>query len=292
MLAAVCVAAQAGGYRIEDVPNVQVADRYRFTSNPDGILGAAAVATIDSLCCDLRDRGVAEVAVVAVREIEGDDVFDFAYRLFSEWGVGGKGDNGVGILLVEGLREIRFVTGYGVEGVLPDAICKRIQVQRMLPYFREGDYDSGMVAGVRAVCEVLANGELPADMAAGGDGFPAGLLLIVGAVGICFIAVWLVHRASRRCPECGHIGLRLDSTTLVSRSMGVSTYEDTLVCERCGAVVKRRRSSYNSGPGSRGGRGGGPFIGGFGGRGGMGGGSIGGGFGGGSFGGGGAGSRW
>lgn len=201
-------------------------------------------------------------------------------------------------MLVEGRREIRFVTGYGAEGVLPDALCKRIQTRLMLPLFRNGDYDGGMVAGVRAVCGVLDNGEIPADISSdegGGEGFPVGVLIFFGVAGAYFIAAWLMHRASRRCPECGRMGLKVDSTTLVSRSMGVSTYEDTFVCEKCGAVIRRRRSSHRSGPGSRGGRGGGPFIGGFGGfggRGGMGGGSIGGGFGGGSFGGGGAGSRW
>ena len=71
ILAAVCAVSRAEGYLTGEIPNVQVADRSRFTSNPDGILGAAAVAQIDSMCCDLRDRGVAEVAVVAVREIEG-----------------------------------------------------------------------------------------------------------------------------------------------------------------------------------------------------------------------------
>ena len=291
MLAVASVAVRAEGYTTGQIPNVQLADRTRFTSNPDGVLGAAAVATIDSLCFDLRERGIAEVAVVAVREIDGDDVFEFAYRLFSDWGVGGRNDNGVGILLVEGRHEIRFVTGYGVEGVLPDALCKRIQMQRMLPSFRNGDYDSGMVAGVRAVHDILESGEIPPDVATdGGDGegFPIGLILFFGVIGVYFVGAWLIHRASRRCPECGRVGLKIDSTALVSRSMGVSTYEDTYVCEKCGAVIKRRRSSRSSGPGSRGGRGGGPFIGGFGGfgRGGMGGGSIGGGFGGGSFGGG------
>lgn len=295
MLAVAGVTVRAEGYTTDRIPNVQVTDRTRFTSNPDGVLGAAAVAAIDSMCLDLRDRGVAEVAVVAVREIDGDDVFDFAYRLFSDWGVGGSNDNGLGILLVEGRHEIRFVTGYGLEGVLPDALCKRVQMQRMLPFFREGNYDGGMVAGMRAVYEILDSGQVPADVATADDGgFPVGLVVFFGFMGFFFVAVWLIHRASRRCPECGHIGLRLDGTALVSRSMGISTYEDTYVCDHCGSVVRRRRSSGSSGPGSRGGRGGGPFIGGFGGFGGgsMGGGSFGGGFGGGSFGGGGAGSRW
>ena len=75
MLAVASVAVRAEGYTTGQIPNVQLADRTRFTSNPDGVLGAAAVATIDSLCLDLRERGIAEVAVVAVREIDGDDSF-------------------------------------------------------------------------------------------------------------------------------------------------------------------------------------------------------------------------
>lgn len=140
--------AAAHPYTVEQIENVQSADRTRFTSNPDGILSQAAVARIDSICYGLRQRGAAQVAVVAVDAIAGGDPFTFAYELFSKWGVGRREDsNGVGILLVREQREIRFVTGRGVEGVLPDALCKRIQTNYMLPAFREGDYDRGMVRG-------------------------------------------------------------------------------------------------------------------------------------------------
>ena len=153
--------AAAHPYAVEQIENVQSADRTRFTSNPDGILSQAAVARIDSICYGLRQRGAAQVAVVAVDAIAGGDPFTFAYELFSKWGVGRREDsNGVGILLVREQREIRFVTGRGVEGVLPDALCKRIQTNYMLPAFREGDYDRGMVRGVEAVAAVLAGSEL------------------------------------------------------------------------------------------------------------------------------------
>jgi len=143
--------AAAGTYRAEQIPDVQRADRRRYVSNPDGILSPRAVARIDSLCGALRERDLAQVAVVAVDDIAADDVFSFAIELFRSWGVGRADvDNGLGILLVKDRREIRFVTGGGLEGVLPDAICKRIQLEYMLPRFREGDYDGGMVAGVSA----------------------------------------------------------------------------------------------------------------------------------------------
>ena len=120
---AICAVANAKPYTISEVPNMQLADRHCYTSNPDGILSNEAVQAIDIACDSLRTKGVAQVAVVAIRDIASDDVFSFAHELFSSWGVGNKqADNGLGIILVLDKREIRFVTGYGLEGVLPDAI--------------------------------------------------------------------------------------------------------------------------------------------------------------------------
>lgn len=287
-----CIDLAAREYSVEDIPNVQISNRYRFTSNPDGILSDWAVAKIDSICYDLRHRGIAQTAVVAVSEIDSDDVFDFAYELFSEWGVGSSSNSGIGVLLVEEAREIRFVTGYGVEGALPDAICKRIQTSYMLPHFRNGDYSSGMVAGLEAIRAVLNGSELDAG---GNDDYvddddEAALamvvffvLVIIGSV----IVVLIVDRASRKCPRCQQLTLQKDSVRVVSRDFGVTNYEDTFVCTNCGHSLKRKRQDYDA---SHNNRGGGPII--MGGGGFRGGGSIGGGWGGGSFGGGGAGSRW
>ena len=285
---------QARQYSVKDVPNVQLENSYCFTSNPDGILDDWAVAQIDSICYDLRHRGIAQTAVVAVEEIDTDDVFEFAYELFSSWGVGSKSNSGIGIILVEQAREIRFVTGYGVEGVLPDAICRRIQSQYMLPYFRNGDYSRGMVAGVQAIRAVLNGSELDIG---GNDDYQDEedealvamiiffILVIFGSMAVVIIA----DRKSRTCPTCKQRTLQKDSVRVIGRNFGATTYEDTYVCSKCGTVVRRKRQDYDS---SHNNRGGGPIImgGGFGRS--MGGGSFGGGWGGGSFGGGGAGSRW
>lgn len=287
-----CIDLAAREYSVEDIPNVQISNRYRFTSNPDGILSDWAVAKIDSICYDLRHRGIAQTAVVAVSEIDSDDVFDFAYELFSKWGVGSSSNSGIGVLLVEEAREIRFVTGYGVEGALPDAICKRIQTSYMLPHFRNGDYSSGMVAGLEAIRAVLNGSELDAG---GNDDYvddddEAALAMVVFFVLVIIgsaIVVLIVDRASRKCPRCQQLTLQKDSVRVVSRDFGVTNYEDTFVCTNCGHSLKRKRQDYDA---SHNNRGGGPII--MGGGGFRGGGSIGGGWGGGSFGGGGAGSRW
>lgn len=287
-----CIDLAAREYSVEDIPNVQISNRYRFTSNPDGILSDWAVAKIDSICYDLRHRGIAQTAVVAVSEIDSDDVFDFAYELFSKWGVGSSSNSGIGVLLVEEAREIRFVTGYGVEGALPDAICKRIQTSYMLPHFRNGDYSSGMVAGLEAIRAVLNGSELDAG---GNDDYvddddEAALAMVVFFVLVIIgsaIVVLIVDRASRKCPRCQQLTLQKDSVRVVSHDFGVTNYEDTFVCTNCGHSLKRKRQDYDA---SHNNRGGGPII--MGGGGFRGGGSIGGGWGGGSFGGGGAGSRW
>ena len=295
---ACCNVALARQYRVKDVPNVQIENRYRFTSNPDGILSQSAVAQLDSMCYDLRHRGIAQVAVVVVEEIDRDDVFDFAYELFSKWGVGSKSDSGIGILLVEEAREIRFITGYGVEGALPDAICKRIQTQYMLPHFRRGDYSSGMVAGVAAIQARLNGSEL--DLG-GNDDYQEDdtfdiIMIILFMSMIIFGTIFLViiiDRHSRTCPNCKKVALKKDSSTFIGKSFGITKYRDIYICSNCGTRVERNRDVHDSNHNNR--RGGGPIImgGGFGrGFGGGSGGSFGGGWGGGSFGGGGAGSRW
>lgn len=277
-------------YRPADIPNVQMQDRTRYVSNPDGVLSNEAVAQIDRICDSLRKARVAEVAVVAVREIASDDLFSFAIELFSTWGVGrSDGDNGLGVLLVESAREIRFVTGDGLEGVLSDALCKRIQQQRMVPYFRRGDYSGGMVAGIEAVAQVLQGGE---PLAAETTDEAEWWIFLLWAIGLPLLILGIMWYMALRCPHCNRPTLKLqDQQVTTSATFRLTLY--TYVCSHCGRVVKREKNEYihSDSNNHRGGMGG-PFIGGFGGGRGFGGGSFGGGFGGGHFGGGGAGSRW
>ena len=291
LLLACALPAFAGTYRPEQIPNVQRMDRQRYVSDPDGILSAEAVARIDFVCASLRERGLAQVAVVAVDDIAGGDTFSFAVELFRGWGVGSaKSNNGLGILLVKELREIRFVTGGGLEGILPDALCKRIQTTYMLPAFRKGDYSAGMVAGIEAAATILEGGEV--DLSGdSGDDLPAWMIFlivfgfIVGPLGLVLVVYFVRHR----CPQCHKFTLRQDSQRVLSVTQNYRLVEYTYVCSNCGAVVKRQAKNLRD-DNFGGGAGGGTIIGGGFGR--SSGGGFGGGFGGGSFGGGGAGSKW
>lgn len=294
LLVSIVPATYGKEYRVSEVQNEQLEDRRRFVTNPDGILSDQAVARLDSLCLSLRERGLAEVVVVALDDIEPRDMVGFSQELFEGWGVGDdKLDNGLGILLVGDMREIRFHTGYGLEGVLPDALCYEIQQEYMVPYFRDGDYSSGMVAGVEAVDTLLTSGQLPV---AEDDDAEAALLAGVMTLLLLAIVIFCIvmyDRAQKRCPKCGKQGLKVVQTEVTKLSSSRKIVIETLRCEYCGHTHTRRRD-IDGGSGGGGiwvlpmggsGRGGGFGSGGFGGFGG-------GGFGGGSFGGGGSGSSW
>ncbi len=286
LIAATYVVAIAKPYTISEVPNVQLVDRNRYTSNPDGILSEEAVRAIDLACDSLRTNGVAQVAVVAVNDIASDDVFSFAHELFSSWGVGsGKSDNGLGIILVLNKREIRFVTGYGLEGVLPDAICKRIQQHYMVEPLGAGDYNKGMVDGVAAVATLLSSGELPTtteEEMTMGD-----FMAIFGSMFVIFVLLvallYFIAREARKCPKCGKHHIVQINSQIVKNTRSYQLIDKTFTCPDCGhSFIKHVR--HEKAPVV--------IIGGGGSRGGFGGGGFGGGFGGGSFGGGGAGSRF
>jgi uncharacterized protein len=151
-------------YTVESIPNVKLVTN-SYVSNPDGILSEASVSAIDSRLTQLEKQTTVQVAVVAVRSIGDADIFNFAQELFTRWGIGkSKKDNGLLILLVVDQRTVRFHTGYGLEGVLPDALCKEIQVQNMLPSFRNEDYDTGILNGVDEVVNVLSNESYRAEL--------------------------------------------------------------------------------------------------------------------------------
>ena len=147
-------------YTVETVPNIHLTNANAFVSNPDTILSSATEQQINALLSTLQTETSAEVAVVAVESIGEADIKQFATTLFEHWGIGKREkDNGLLILFVLDQRKISFETGYGMEGILPDAICKRIQLNYMIPEFKTGNYDEGMLQGINAICSILSSPE-------------------------------------------------------------------------------------------------------------------------------------
>jgi uncharacterized protein len=144
-------------HTVESIPNQKLLNG-SYVSNPDNVLTQETVTRIDTLLTSLETGTSVQVAVVAVKSIGDEDIFTFSQELFDRWGIGRKGnDNGLLMLLVTDSHTIRFHTGNGVEGVLPDVVCKQIQREFMLPRFKEGDYNAGMMAGLAEVARILKN---------------------------------------------------------------------------------------------------------------------------------------
>ena len=90
-----------------------------------------------------------QILVMTVTSIGGADISEYATQLGRDWGVGHEGDNNGVVILIKVKTENEkgnafIATGYGVEAVLPDVLCKRIIEQEMIPRFKENDYAGGI----------------------------------------------------------------------------------------------------------------------------------------------------
>lgn len=144
-------------HTIDSVPNQKLIDG-GYVTNPDSIIGNETVVSINNTLRSLEQNTTVQVAVVALKSIGEMDDFSFAQALFDRWKIGhADKDNGLLILLITDARTIRFHTGRGLEGTLPDVVCKQIQRDWMLPDFKNGNYDRGLRLGVYQVQLVLSN---------------------------------------------------------------------------------------------------------------------------------------
>lgn len=163
----VSLCATAKTYSVKEIPNVQKADSTRLFSNPDGIVSPSVQAKIDSLLVDIRRQTSAEVAVVAVDDIDTDDIDAYATQLFREWGIGKKdNNNGMLILVAKDSHNAVIRTGYGMEGVMPDILTGRIREDIMYPRFREDDFDGGLLLGVKETHRLLTDPAAAAELTA------------------------------------------------------------------------------------------------------------------------------
>jgi len=240
----------------------------RLVNDLASVLKADEADYIERVLVAFADSTSNQILLVTVNSLEGMDKSQFAYQIGQEWGVGqSKYNNGVVILIKPKTGNERgeafIASGYGLEGALPDAICKRIVEQEMIPNFRNNDYYGGIVAALNVIMPIAA-GEYSSDEYAARKGGGAEEGIFGGVAVIIFIIIIVIASIARRGGGGNiHGGGR--------RGPGLM---EMLIL---GSMLS------GGGRGSSGGS--------FGGGGGFGGGGFGG-FGGGGFGGGGAGGSW
>lgn len=111
----------------------------------------------------LETRKGAQLAVLLVPTTQPETIEQYARRVLDEWKLGRKGiDDGALLLVAKDDRKLRIETQYGLEGVIPDAIAKRIVVEDIAPHFKQGDYYGGIEAGVSRMSRLVEGEPLPA----------------------------------------------------------------------------------------------------------------------------------
>src|SRR5208337_459914 len=110
----------------------------------------------------LTGRVVDDAGVLdTLDSLQGYSIEDYGYQLGRHWGIGQKGKNN-GALLIVAPKEhkVRIEVGYGLEGELTDANCRIIIDNYILPSFKRGDFNAGVVAGTTSIIQVLGGNPL------------------------------------------------------------------------------------------------------------------------------------
>jgi uncharacterized protein len=128
-----------------------------YVSDFAHVLSPQAVAQLDSICGQLdHSNANAQIAIVTVENLNGDDAADYSNQLEDKWKIGKKGsDKGALVLLAVDDHKYRIDVGYGLEGILNDAKVGDIG-RAMVPYLRAKDYDSAVTLAVGQVAQVIA----------------------------------------------------------------------------------------------------------------------------------------
>jgi uncharacterized protein len=218
----VAIGLTVGAEPLTSIPNPRTRDGTWVTDLP-GALRADTVARLNATIGELERTNGAEMAVVVVRSLDGLSVEETAVKLFELWGIGKKGqDNGLLLLWSTGDRRVRLEVGYGLEGILPDGKAGAILDTYVIPKFKAGDFDGGLLDGVGAIAGVV-RAEPVALLSPQSESYDTGswgvgrvLAGIGGALAAMIGSITGVRRwrryRRRRCPQCHALMTRLDET--------------------------------------------------------------------------------
>jgi uncharacterized protein len=123
-----------------------------------GIVDDSITIKLNSYLRELEHKTSAQMAILTIKSLEGQSLEDFSITVaHDKWKLGQKGkDNGVLILVALAEKKYRIEIGYGLEGILPDSLVGSIGRQYLVPYFRKGDYSSGIYAATLIIANEIA----------------------------------------------------------------------------------------------------------------------------------------
>ena len=120
------------------------------------ILNEAEIQQLNQKILALYQQGKAQIGVIIVPTTGQEAIFDFALRTGEKWQLGSaKRDNGLLMAIAVNDRKIQILTGYGLEGVLPDVVLSRIIRNQITPAFKQGQYAQGISAGLDEISRIV-----------------------------------------------------------------------------------------------------------------------------------------
>ncbi|MEZ0484808.1 TPM domain-containing protein [Fibrella aquatica] len=178
--------------RAQNVPSDSLPNRPsppRLVNDLVGMLSPGEVQQLERKLVAYNDSTSSQLAIVVVKSTGLYEPADYAFSIGRKWGVGQKDkNNGVVLLWVTGTRKIFIATGRGMEGVLPDAIAKRIVSQIIVPNFKQQQYYQGLDEAVDEMFR-RATGEYKADPASDSDSGGGEILIWLIIIGVIIFLV-------------------------------------------------------------------------------------------------------
>ena len=125
-----------------------------YVTDKANILAPETEARLELILAQFEASTSNQIVIATFPSLEGESLEDFSIRVAERWKVGQKDkDNGVVVLIFRDDRQIRIEVGYGLEGALPDALAGQIIQTKMIPYFKEGKFDQGVLLGTQAILQ-------------------------------------------------------------------------------------------------------------------------------------------
>jgi len=117
------------------------------------VVSTGTASHLNEMLEDFERQTSEQILVAIYPKMQSDSsVEDYTVRVARSWQAGQKGrDNGGVLFVFVQDHKMYLQVGYGLEGVLPDALCKRIISEQVTPHFKAGDFDGGLTAGVQAI---------------------------------------------------------------------------------------------------------------------------------------------
>jgi len=127
-----------------------------------GVIPSDRARVLEEQLANFEGETGHQIAILTIPTLAGDSLEDFSIRVADNWKIGQKGfDNGAILVVVRDDRKLRIEVGYGLEGVLPDAIANRIIREVIVPRFRASDFAGGIEAGADAIMKITRGEKFP-----------------------------------------------------------------------------------------------------------------------------------